>query len=129
MPVTVRIPAALRSFTGGRDRVQLHGAPATVGEALQEVGRLYPGVRDRVLLEEGTVRPHVNVFVGTENIRDTGGLATPLRDGSEITILPAVSGGAPHCGMRLPAGSMAGNADCGMKDVEGRRRDNGGRVS
>lgn len=93
MPILFHIPAALRRFTGGRARVVLDGAPATVGEALTALGGLYPGVRDRVLLEEGAVRPHVNDFVDTENIRETGGLATPLRDGSEITILPAVSGG------------------------------------
>ena len=93
MPVIVRMPAALRPFAGGRDRVPLHVAPATVGEALRELAKLYPGVGDRVLLEDGGVRPHVNVFVGAESIRDTGGLATPLRDGSEIAIFPAVSGG------------------------------------
>ncbi len=94
MAVVIRIPVALRPFAGGRDRIQLDGAPATVGEALRELGRLYPRVGDRLLLEEGGVRPHVNVFVGSESIRDAGGLATPLRDGSEIAIFPAVSGGA-----------------------------------
>lgn len=48
---------------------------------------------DRVLTEQGEVRPHVNVFVGEESIRYTGGLATPLTDGAEIAIVPAVSGG------------------------------------
>lgn len=93
MAILFHIPAVLCPFTGGRARVVIDAAPATIGEALEELGRLYPGVCDRVLLEEGAVRPHVNVFVGTENIRETGGLATSLRDGSEITILPAVSGG------------------------------------
>lgn len=93
MPVTFCIPAPLRPFTGGRHRVRLEGSPATVAEALADLGVEYPGVRDRVLLEEGPVRPHVSLFVGTEDVRFTGGLATPLRDGSEIAILPAVSGG------------------------------------
>src|SRR5947208_1131227 len=55
--------------------------------------RCPPGVRDRVLTEQGDVRPHVNVFVGTESSRWSGGLATPVPDGAEISILPAVSGG------------------------------------
>jgi molybdopterin converting factor small subunit len=50
-------------------------------------------VRDRVLTDQGAVRPHVNVFVGPESIRFTGGLDTPVSDGAEISILPAVSGG------------------------------------
>jgi len=93
MPVTFRIPAPLRPFTAGRDCIRLEGCPATVAEALAELWAVCPGVRDRVLLEGGAVRPHVSLFVGTEDVRFTGGLATPLRDGSEIAILPAVSGG------------------------------------
>jgi molybdopterin converting factor small subunit len=54
---------------------------------------LHPGVRDRVVNEQGAVRQHVNVFVGDESIRYTGGLDTPLAEGSEISIVPAVSGG------------------------------------
>ena len=53
-----------------------------------------PGVCDRVLTERGEVRPHVNLFIGTESCRWTGGLATPSADGAEIAILPAISGGA-----------------------------------
>ncbi len=52
-----------------------------------------PGMRDRVLTEQGDIRPHVNIFVGTESSQWTGGLATPVPDGAEISILPAVSGG------------------------------------
>ena len=55
---------------------------------------LYPGVRDRVVNEQGQVRQHINIFVGNENIRYTGGLATPVVDGCEISIVPAVSGGS-----------------------------------
>src|SRR5262249_25486117 len=64
-----------------------------VGDALAALWALHPGVRDRVVTEQGEVRPHVNVFVGVESIRFTGGLETPLRDGAEISIVPAVSGG------------------------------------
>jgi molybdopterin converting factor small subunit len=54
---------------------------------------LYAGVRDRVITEQGPVREHINIFVGDENIRYTGGLTTPLPPNSEISIVPAVSGG------------------------------------
>ena len=91
--MVVHIPGYLRQFTGGRARVALETRPATAGEALEALWTLHPGVRDRVVTEQGEVRPHVNVFVGSESIRFTGGLATPLADGGEISIVPAVSGG------------------------------------
>ena len=92
MPIAFLIPGYLRQYTSGAARVETDAA-ATVGEALQRLWRAQPGVRDRVVDEQGNVRPHVNVFVGTESIRFTGGLATPVPDGSEIWIVPAVSGG------------------------------------
>jgi len=92
--VTFLIPGFLRTFTTGRTSVSIGSSPATVGEALAELWSVYPGVRDRVVTEQGDVRPHVNVFVGEESIRWTGGLDTPVRDGAEISIVPAVSGGA-----------------------------------
>lgn len=93
MPVVVHIPGYVREFTGGRSRVPLPGAPGTVGEALAALWALHPGVRDRVVTEQGEVRPHVNVFVGTESIRATRGLATPLPRDAEVSIIPAISGG------------------------------------
>jgi len=60
---------------------------------LHELWRQYPGIRDRVVNEEGQLREHINIFVGKENIRYTGDFATPLQAGAEISILPAVSGG------------------------------------
>jgi len=93
-----RIPGPLLSFTGGRHVVEAEAAsdaaaPLTVEAALGQLWRLYPGLRDRILTEQGQVRPHVNVFVGSDSIRDTGGLATPVADHAEIAIIPAVSGG------------------------------------
>jgi len=91
--ITFQIPGYLRSFTEGRGRVELDGSVASVGEALERLWTLHPGVRDRVVTEQGEVRQHVNVFVGDESIRFTGGLATPVPEGAEIWIVPAVSGG------------------------------------
>ena len=93
MSVVILIPGPLRPFAAGRDRVRLESPPATVGEALDQLAALYPGVRERVVTEQGEVRPHVNVFVGEENIRDDRGLETRVPEECEIAILPAVSGG------------------------------------
>jgi sulfur-carrier protein len=93
MGVAFMIPGYLRQYTGGAARIETDASPATVGEALERLWALQPGVRDRVVTEQGEVRPHVNVFVGSESIRFTGGLETPVRDGEEIWIVPAVSGG------------------------------------
>ena len=93
MPVTFHIPRALREFTAGEGTVALAETPATVGEALVMLWTRYPGIRDRVATEQGQVRQHINIFVGDENIRYTGGPTTPVADGSTISIVPAVSGG------------------------------------
>ena len=93
MPVTIYLPSYLHAFAEGRDRIELDAAPATVGEALEALWALHPGVRDRVMTEQGQVRPHVNVFVDRENIRYTGGLGTAVPADGEISIIPAVSGG------------------------------------
>ena len=93
MPVTFHIPGALREFTAGRSKVTLKDSPATLADALSALWMLYPGVRDRIATEQGQVREHVNIFIGDENVRYTGGLASPVPPGSEISIVPAVSGG------------------------------------
>jgi molybdopterin synthase sulfur carrier subunit len=92
MAIAFLIPGYLRQYTDGAGRIETEAAP-TVGEALARLWAAQPGVRDRVVDEQGQVRPHVNVFVGTESIRFTGGLSTPVKDGTEIWIVPAVSGG------------------------------------
>jgi molybdopterin converting factor small subunit len=93
MPITFHISSGLRSFAGGRDQVEIGGEPDSVAAALEALWALYPGLRDRVANEQGQIREHVNVFVGNENIRYTGGLRTAVPAGGEISILQAVSGG------------------------------------
>ncbi len=93
MPVTVYVTVALRSLTGGREQIEIGGSPSTVGDALEALWTICPGLRDRVATEQGEIREHVNVFVGQENVRFTGGLTTPVPDGGEISIFHAVSGG------------------------------------
>ena len=93
MPVTFHIPGALREFTTGRSIVEIAQSPATLADALLALWTLYPSVRDRIATEQGQVREHINIFVGDENVRYTGGLATKIAPGSQISIVPAVSGG------------------------------------
>jgi sulfur-carrier protein len=93
MPVTFHIPGALREFTAGRSTVEIKNAPTTLAEALSALWTIYPGVRDRIATEQGQVREYINIFIGDENIRYTGGLASPITAGAEISIVPAVSGG------------------------------------
>ena len=123
MRVAFLIPTPLRPFAEGRSRidVEVDGGVRSLGEALAALGVIAPGVRDRVLTERGEVRPHVNVFVGTESCRWTGGLATPIADGSEITILPAISGGSEHLEFYARPATMtdAGRQDDGRLRVPG----------
>jgi len=93
MKIIIYIPAALREFTNGRNEVSVEPSGATVAEALSALWNAYPGVRDRVLNEQDQVRQHINIFVGNENIRYTGGLTTRVPKDSQISIVPAVSGG------------------------------------
>jgi molybdopterin synthase sulfur carrier subunit len=90
---TINVSSFLTDFTGGKHVIELDASPATVGQALERLWQIHPGLRDRVLTERGEVRRHVNVFIEDENIRRKELLNTELPDNSEITILPSVSGG------------------------------------
>jgi len=87
------IPGPLRELAGNRGTVRVDGQARSVSEALSLLWEDSPAVRDRLITELGEVRPHINIFVDGESIRDRSGLRTPVRDGAEICILPAVSGG------------------------------------
>ncbi len=93
MPIVFYIPGMLREHSGGRAEVRIDNRAQTVGEALTALWRECPGLRDRLVTEQGHVRQHVNIFVGDENIRDCGGFLAAVPDGAAITIVPAVSGG------------------------------------
>lgn len=93
MPVTFHIPGPLREFTAGRSSIIIGQSPATLSEALSALWKLYPGLRDRVTTEQGQMREHVNIFIGNEDVRYTGGLTSRVSAGSEISIVPAISGG------------------------------------
>ena len=93
MTVHFWIPGPLRSMTDGRSHVDVEPSGGALQDALEALFAAHPGIRDRVLTEQGEIRQHVNVFVEKTDARLTGGLATPLADGVEISIIPAISGG------------------------------------
>jgi MoaD family protein len=90
MPVTVKIPTQLRAATDGKSDVEVEGS--TVGEALDAVFHAHGDLRERIT-QNGDLRRFVNVYVSGEDIRFQQGLDTSLKDGDEVTILPAVAGG------------------------------------
>ena len=94
MPVTFHIPGPLRPFTSARAELQIDGTPAALSDALELLWQRHPGLRDRIVTEQGQVREHINLFVGAEDSRYTGGLATSLPADAEIWIIPAISGGS-----------------------------------
>ena len=94
MQVWFKVPGPLREFTENQSTVRVElQAGANLLQTLQELFVAYPGLRDRVLTETGETRQHVNIFVGNENVRYLGGLATPIPAGAEISIVPAITGG------------------------------------
>jgi molybdopterin converting factor small subunit len=94
----VHIPSALRKWTGGRDVIELPlevGMQMSAAEVIEALAREHPGIRDRVLDEQGELRRHVNIFIDGENARFVGGLSAQVGADSEMWIHPALSGGAP----------------------------------
>jgi molybdopterin synthase sulfur carrier subunit len=91
MSVVVKIPTQLRAAAGGEAEAEVSGA--TVQEVLDGLFERHEELRARIADEDGTLRRFVNVYLAGEDIRFLDGLSTPVKDGSELTILPAVAGG------------------------------------
>lgn len=91
MPVTVRIPQPLRGLTGNLSVVP--GAGATLLACVHGLESAYPGIRERLLDDTGQLRRFVNVYINGEDVRFLEGLGTSLKEGDEISIVPAVAGG------------------------------------
>ena len=96
MPVTVYIPTPFRRATSNRDRVEMN-AP-DVGRLLDEIEAEYAGLRGLVRNELGEVHHHVNIYVNSDAIESLGGLTTRLKDGDEVSIIPALAGGGGGSG-------------------------------
>jgi molybdopterin converting factor small subunit len=97
MAVEVRIPTILRTYTGGEKAVS--GQGATLSEVIEDLESNHPGIKERLIEPKdgdngaGDLRRFVNVYVNDEDVRFTGGLATAVKDGDQVVVLPAVAGG------------------------------------
>jgi len=91
MPTKVRIPTPLRKLTNNEEIVEV--SAASIGDAIAELQNRFPGIQERLIDEKGEVRRFVNVYVNEEDIRFLKNQQTPLKDGDEISIIPAIAGG------------------------------------
>jgi len=91
MPVKVRIPTPLRKLTNNEELVEV--SAATIDAVIAELQTRYPGIQERLLDESGAIRRFVNVYVNEEDIRFLQNQQTPLKDGDEVSIIPAIAGG------------------------------------
>ena len=92
MSVEVRVPTILRSYTGGLKVVT--GSGDTIADLLTDLDGQFPGLRARLITEDGSLHKFVNVYVNDEDVRFLGALDAKLNDGDSVTVLPAVAGGA-----------------------------------
>jgi len=89
--VSVRVPTILRPYTQGVSEVSAEGG--TLSEVLESLDGSYPGIKGRVLDESGELRRFVNVYVDDDDVRFADGLQTAIKDGGQVSIIPAVAGG------------------------------------
>ena len=88
---TLRIPTPLRPYADGQTEVSIKGT--NVGEALSELVRQYPALKQHLFNEGGELRPFVNIFLGDDDVRHLQGLETPLKAGDRLMIIPSIAGG------------------------------------
>jgi molybdopterin converting factor small subunit len=91
MSINVRVPTILRTYTGGESEVKAEGG--TLAEVLDSLDGSYPGIKGRIVDEQGSLRRFVNVYVGNDDVRFLDGLGTTVTDGSQVSVIPAVAGG------------------------------------
>ena len=92
MAVKVKVPTPLRGLTNNQDLVSADGA-GTIGEAIQNLEQQFPGMRERLLDDQGELRRFVNIYLNGEDVRFLDGLQSAVKDGDELSIVPAVAGG------------------------------------
>lgn len=92
MAVKVRIPTPLRKLTNGLDEVSVNGA--TVSAVLEDLERQYPGIKERICEGDGKLRKFVNLYLNDEDIRFKENLSTAVKESDELSIVPAIAGGA-----------------------------------
>lgn len=88
---TVLVPTPLRRFTSGQSKVEIEAGD--VGALIGALNASYPGVAEKLLDESGEIKRFINVFVNDDEVRSLQGLATPVRAGDRVSIVPAMAGG------------------------------------
>ena len=91
MAVTIRIPTPLRKFTEGKSEVDVEGG--TIREVFDDVENRHGGLQEKIFDDSGEIRRFINVFVNGEDVRHSQGLDTPVKDGDEVSVVPAIAGG------------------------------------
>ncbi|HZP46837.1 MAG TPA: ubiquitin-like small modifier protein 1 [Candidatus Binataceae bacterium] len=91
MGIKVRVPTPLRRFTGGNDEVAAEGD--SIKAVIQDLDRRHPGIGERLLDEKGELRRFVNVYLNGDDIRFLSALDSKVKDGDDISIVPAIAGG------------------------------------
>jgi len=91
MSIQIRVPTPLRKFTAGAEAVTAEGA--TVGALVDDIERRHPGIKEKICDDAGKVRRFVNIYINGEDVRYVDGIKTPVKDGDELSIVPAVAGG------------------------------------
>jgi sulfur-carrier protein len=91
MQVRVRVPTPLRRFTQGKDEVSAEGA--SISAVIESLEHSHPGIRQRLLDDKGELRRFVNIYVNGEDIRFLDALNSQVKDGDDISIVPAIAGG------------------------------------
>ena len=110
MSVTIRIPGPLRRLTNGQDKIEMDGS--NLEECIAVLEERFPGMKERLLDESGQLRYFVNLYVNGEDARFLQGLATTIKPGDEVSIVPAVAGGCGSTNPRLHAHPMKGADSC-----------------
>lgn len=91
MSVKVRIPTPLQKITGDKGEVEIQAS--NIQDLLENLEKKYPGIKPRICDEAGKVRRFVNIYLNEEDIRFLKQEATPVKDGDEVSIVPAIAGG------------------------------------
>lgn len=91
MAVNIKIPASLRKFVANQDTVEVDGA--NVRDALNALEVKFPGIKAKLCDDQGNVRRFINIYANSEDIRFLENLETPLKDGAELQVVPAIAGG------------------------------------
>ncbi len=93
MSISIRIPTILRTYTGGSATVKIEATGGTLQDAIDSLEVAAPGIKGRLIDDEGKLRRFINLYINDDDVRFLDGLASVLNDGAQISIVPAVAGG------------------------------------